>query len=47
MEIFPLKYQDLVWDKKIGIGIIKELLPLLNGKLFRTEHQVTEILGEQ
>ena len=40
----PLKYQDLVWDKKIGIGIINELLPFLNGKMSSTAHQVTEIL---
>lgn len=40
----PLKYQDLVWDKKIGVGIIYELLPLLNGKIDGTRHQVTEIL---
>ncbi|MBA7579004.1 Nucleoid occlusion protein [subsurface metagenome] len=41
----PLKYQDLVWKKKIGIGIIQELLPLLNGKMEgSTFHQITEIL---
>jgi len=40
----PTKYQELVWNKKIWIGIIGELLPLLNGEVNRTVHEITKLL---
>jgi len=40
----PIKYQELVWNKKIGIGIIEEISSLLNGKNVSTYTQVTDIL---
>jgi len=41
-----LKYQELVWDKKIGIGIVQELLPLLKEKKESNFYRVTEILDK-
>jgi len=40
----PPKYQELVWDGKIGIEIVSQLLPFLNEEISLKENQITEIL---